>query len=86
VATERAPIDSTFDMSLYVAEMATYYAAQKEHESAKQWLRQAFAESPAGIDFRLVAAGFFGRELAAFTDTLRAASWRRVVEAASARR
>jgi hypothetical protein len=36
-----------------------------------------------GIDWRLVRAGLFPRELVALTDTLRAQSWKRVVDAAS---
>src|SRR6185503_7074804 len=35
--TDKAPIDSTFDLGLYVGEMAMYYAARGETASARQW-------------------------------------------------
>lgn len=81
-----APRDTTFDMSLYVMELATYYAARGERDAARQWLSQAMKESPAAIDMRLFRAGYFDAELVAFGDSLRADAWRRVTQAASRER
>ena len=78
IVTGKAPMDSTFDLSLYVVEMATYYAARRERDSARQWLRQAVLESPAALDTRLLRAGFFDTETIQFADSLRAEAWRRV--------
>jgi hypothetical protein len=82
IITDKAPGDSTFELSLYVMEMATYYAARRERDSARQWLRQAMLESPAAIDARLIRAGFFDNELVSFSDSLRTAAWKRVVHMA----
>jgi serine/threonine-protein kinase len=79
VVTDKAPMDSTFDASLYVGEMAMYYAARGEWSSARQWLRQAFAESPSAIDERVMHSGVFNRELELLSDTLRAEAWKRIV-------
>ncbi|MGH7636572.1 MAG: protein kinase domain-containing protein [Gemmatimonadaceae bacterium] len=81
-----APRDTTFDMSLYVMELATYYAARGERDAARQWLSQAMKESPAAIDMRLFRAGYFDPELLAFGDSLRADAWRRVTQAAGRER
>ena len=78
-----APRDSTFDMSLYVMELATYSAARGERDAARQWLRQAMKESPAAIDVRLFRAGYFDADMLALGDSLRAEAWRRVTQSAS---
>ena len=84
VITDKAPVDSTFDLALYVGEMAMYYASRGETASARQWLREAFAESPTGLDARLTRGGVFSKELEAFADTLRSEGWKRVVQSRSA--
>lgn len=43
-------MDSTFDLALPVGEMALYAAQHKDHDRVNVRIRQAFAESPAGID------------------------------------
>ena len=78
-----APRDSTFDMSLYVMELATYYAARGERDAARQWLRQAMKESPSAIDVRLFRAGYFDADMLALGDSLRAEAWRRVTHSAA---
>jgi tetratricopeptide (TPR) repeat protein len=78
IITGKAPMDSTFDLSLYVVEMATYYAARRERDSARQWLRQGVLESPGALDSRLLRAGFFDPETIQFADSLRAEAWGRV--------
>jgi serine/threonine-protein kinase len=78
-----APRDSTFDLSLYVMELATYYAARGERDAARQWLRQAIEESPAAIDLRLFHAGYFDGDLLTLGDSLRAEAWRRVAHTAA---
>jgi serine/threonine protein kinase/tetratricopeptide (TPR) repeat protein len=78
-----APRDSTFDMSLYVMELATYYAARGERDSARQWLRQAIKESPAAIDMRLFRAGYFDADMLALGDSLRVTAWRRVTSSSA---
>ncbi|MEO5567137.1 MAG: hypothetical protein ABIR92_01510, partial [Gemmatimonadaceae bacterium] len=80
--TDKAPIDSTFDLALYVVEMSSYYAARRERDAARQWLRQGMLESPAAIDVRLIRAGFFNNEMIAFGDSLRHDAWNRVVQMA----
>jgi serine/threonine protein kinase len=78
IITGKAAMDSTYDLSLYVVEMATYYAARRERDSARQWLRQGMLESPAALDGRLLRAGFFDSETIQFADSLRTDAWRRV--------
>jgi hypothetical protein len=83
IITARAPMDSTFDRSLYVAEMALYSAAHRSADAA-DLLRQVFHESPTGIDFRLLrVAKFFSGDLVLLGDSLRRGSWERVQESAS---
>ena len=83
--TASAPADSTFDFSLYLAEMAFYAAAKGDAAAAERWLREVFHESPAGIDFRLMrSAPFFTPAMIALTDSLRLDGWQRIQRAASA--
>ena len=84
--TGKARMDSTFDLALPVGEMALYAAQHGDREAVRQWLRQAFAESPVGIDYRLMRSGMFEPAHVAYADTLRAAAWKRVVAAATAGR
>jgi predicted DNA-binding protein (UPF0278 family) len=62
--------------------LSTYYAARRERDAARQWLRQGMLESPAAIDVRLIRAGFFDADMIAFGDSLRGDAWRRVVQLA----
>ena len=78
IVTERAPSDTSFDLSLYAVEMATYHASHGEALATQQWARQAMAESPAGLDMRTVRNGFFSPAVIALADTLRADAWKRV--------
>lgn len=83
IITGEAPRDSTYDVSLYVMELATYYAARGEPDAARQWLTQAMKESPAAIDVRLFRAGYFDDEMIALGDSLRVQGWRRVTASAA---
>lgn len=78
IVTGRAALHPDFEMSLYMSEMATYYAARRERVAAQQWMRQAFSESPNGIDWRFLRAGHFTPDLIAFSDSLRARAWERI--------
>jgi tetratricopeptide (TPR) repeat protein len=83
--TASAPPDATFDLSLYLAEMAFYAAAKGDAAAADRWLREVFHESPAGIDFRLMrSAPFFTPAMIALTDSLRLDGWQRIQRAAAA--
>jgi eukaryotic-like serine/threonine-protein kinase len=84
IVTGAARADSSFDLSLYMAEMTTYYAARREMSAAQQWLRQAFIESPIGIDRRYMRSGLFHPQLIALSDSLRTLAWQRVVRGAEA--
>ena len=85
VITARAPMDTTFDLSLYLSEMAFYSAAHGDGPAAARWLREVFHESPTGIDFRLMrSAPFFTRDMIRLADSLRSANWRRIQQAAAA--
>lgn len=80
--TGKAPVDSTYALSLAMGELALYHAAHGEREAARQWIRQAFLESPSGIDFRVMRSGFFDPSLIALADSLQTAAWARVVAGA----
>jgi eukaryotic-like serine/threonine-protein kinase len=84
IVTGKVKADTNFDLSLYMSEIATYYAARKEMSAAQQWLRQAFGESPNGIDRRYMRSGLFPAQLIALSDSLRARAWQRVVRGAEA--
>jgi hypothetical protein len=84
ILTGKAPADSTFPLSLAMGELALYRAAHGERDAARQWIRQAFFESPSGIDFRVMRSGFFDATLIALADSLQAAAWTRVVATAKA--
>lgn len=74
IITAKTPMDSTFDRSLYVAEMALYAAVHRSGDAA-DLLRQVFHESPSGIDFRLLrVAKFFSADLVVLGDSLRRGS------------
>jgi len=82
--TASAPADSTFDLSLYLSEMAFYAAATGDEPAADRWLREVFNESPTGIDFRLMrSAPFMTPAMIALTDSLRLDSWQRIQRAAA---
>ena len=79
-----APAETTFDLSLYMAEMAFYAAAKGDATGAERWLREVFHESPAGIDFRLMrSAPFFTPAMITLTDSLRLEGWQRIQRAAA---
>jgi serine/threonine-protein kinase len=78
IVTDRAPSDTRVDLALYAGEMAVYHAAHHEAQATQQWIRQAMAESPAGIDRRLARAGFYSASDMALADTLRSEAWTRV--------
>jgi eukaryotic-like serine/threonine-protein kinase len=82
IIADRAPRDTSFDLSLYLMELSTYHAARKEPDAARQWLRQAMLESPAAIDVRVIRSGYFDGSLLAFGDSLRAGAWKRVSQMA----
>lgn len=86
ILTGKAPADSTFDLSLSIGEMAMYSAAHGDHDAARDWIREAFAVSPGGIDFRFMRSGFFDEGLVSLADSLQAEAWRRVEGAARQRR
>ena len=75
--------DAGLDISLYASERALYHGAREEWEAAGQWLRESFAQSPAGIDYRFLRSGLFTPELEAEGDTLRTRAWQRVVDEAA---
>jgi tetratricopeptide (TPR) repeat protein len=84
IITARAPMDSTFDLSLYLSEMAFYAAAHGDRSAADRWLREVFHQSPTGIDFRLMrSTSYFTRDMIALTDSLRRAGWQRIQRAAA---
>ena len=77
-------MDSSFDLSLYVAEQALIAAAHRNRPVTDELLRQVFRESPTGIDFRLMRVPyFFTKEVEALSRTLRAEGWLRVAESAA---
>ena len=76
--TGKAAADSAFDLALPAGEMALYAAQTGDLDAARQWLRQAFADSPTGIDFRLMRSGMFEPAQIAYADSLQQAAWRRV--------
>ena len=83
--TGKAPIDSTYALSLTMGELALYQAAHGARESARSWIRQAFLYSPSGIDFRIMRSGFFDASLIALADSMQSAAWARVASASRAK-
>jgi tetratricopeptide (TPR) repeat protein len=79
----KARMDSTFDLALPVGEMALYASQHRDAERVKQFLRQAFAESPIGIDYRLMRSGMFEASQIALADSLQGAAWARVTAGAA---
>jgi len=71
-------MDSTFDLALPFGEMAMYAAQHGDREAARQWIRQAFAESAAGIDYRMMRSGMFEPALIVYADSLQSSAYRRV--------
>ena len=82
IVTGKAARDSTFDLALPYGELALYAARHDERDETLQWLRSAFKESPAGIDYRLMQAGMFAPWAVAYADSLQRAGWNRVIAAA----
>ena len=76
--TGTAAIDSTFDLALSLGEMAAYTSKHGDEEATRRWLREAFADSPAGVDYRLMRSGMFTPAMIAFSDSLGQAAWSRV--------
>jgi serine/threonine-protein kinase len=83
IALGQSAGDPQFDPSLYVAELAMYYAARGDSAEARQWLKDAYRASPIGIDPRVLRSGIFSDQLVALGDSLRADAWRRVREEAA---
>ena len=80
--TGTSATDSTFDRALKYGELAAYAARHDDREATRRWLTSAFADSPAGVDYRLMRTGMFERWAVPFADTLQQKAWDRVVAAA----
>jgi tetratricopeptide (TPR) repeat protein len=83
--TGKAAMDSTFDLALYLGEMAMYGAQHLEREAMRQWLSQAFKESPAGVDFRIMRSGIFDKSAIQFADSVQLLGWSRVLRTPATR-
>jgi hypothetical protein len=62
-----------------------YGAQHLEREAMRQWLSQAFKESPAGVDFRIMRSGIFDKSAIQFADSVQLLGWSRVLRTPATR-
>jgi hypothetical protein len=82
MVTGKSAMDSTFDLALSYGELALYESRHGNGDDTRRWLRSAFADSPAGIDYRLMRTRMFAPWAAPYADSLQRQAWARVVATA----